>query len=355
MLGAGVNSDSGLVGSIVLNERNFDIFRFPTSLADFFEGRAFRGAGQEFRIEACPARRFSATPSASASRSCSTALQLAHQRLLSRPHFQRIHRRPLRRPRQPRPSVHQGMERQRRPPRRRTSTSATSPFGAPSDYTDAYGHNIILVAPSVTVDLGHARFVPAAHRRRHESSSSYEQVFGNNTFPIFNLEGEPILHALATAGRLGQARARRAQPGLLGRQQHARLRTLLRRRLRSIRGFEFRGVGPNVNGFKVGGDFMFLNSLEYQIPIRANDNLYFVAFVDSGTVESKVGITRLPRLRRLRPAHRRADARPGADRARLRLPDRPRAIATSGNCSRSAWAFTANPRAFLASLREPPA
>jgi outer membrane protein assembly factor BamA len=40
----------------------------------------------------------------------------------------------------------------------------------------------------------------------------------------------------------------------------------------------------------VGGDFMFLNSLEYQIPIRANDQLYLVAFVDSGTVERDVEI-----------------------------------------------------------------
>src|SRR6185436_6901047 len=54
MLGAGVNSNNGLVGSIVLNERNFDLFRFPTSFADFFDGKAFRGAGQEFRIEAVP-------------------------------------------------------------------------------------------------------------------------------------------------------------------------------------------------------------------------------------------------------------------------------------------------------------
>src|SRR5262249_31701316 len=59
---------------------------------------------------------------------------------------------------------------------------------------------------------------------------------------------------------------------------------------RSMRGFEFRGVGPFVNGFNVGGDFMFLNSLEYQIPILANDQLYFVTFLDSGTVERNVEI-----------------------------------------------------------------
>ena len=34
-----------------------------------------------------------------------------------------------------------------------------------------------------------------------------------------------------------------------------------------------------------GGDFMLLNSIEYQIPLMANDNAYLVGFVDSGTVE----------------------------------------------------------------------
>jgi outer membrane protein assembly factor BamA len=58
-----------------------------------------------------------------------------------------------------------------------------------------------------------------------------------------------------------------------------------------LRGFAFRGVGPNVDGFMVGGDFQWLNSAEYQIPVLANDQLYFVAFLDSGTVESNVQIT----------------------------------------------------------------
>jgi RNA polymerase sigma factor (sigma-70 family) len=58
----------------------------------------------------------------------------------------------------------------------------------------------------------------------------------------------------------------------------------------SLRGWAFRGVGPEVDGFKVGGDFMWLNSVEYQIPVRANNQLYFVTFLDSGTVESNVSI-----------------------------------------------------------------
>ena len=54
MFGLGVNSDIGLTGSIVLNERNFDITRVPTSFDDLINGTAFRGAGQEFRVEAVP-------------------------------------------------------------------------------------------------------------------------------------------------------------------------------------------------------------------------------------------------------------------------------------------------------------
>src|SRR5262249_49631797 len=54
LFGVGVNSDAGLNGSIALNERNYDILRPPTSLEELLSGRAFRGAGQELRIEAVP-------------------------------------------------------------------------------------------------------------------------------------------------------------------------------------------------------------------------------------------------------------------------------------------------------------
>ena len=56
MFGAGVNSNSGLVGSFVWDESNFDILRPPTSFSDIIEGRAWRGGGQRFRIEAAPGR-----------------------------------------------------------------------------------------------------------------------------------------------------------------------------------------------------------------------------------------------------------------------------------------------------------
>jgi hypothetical protein len=55
------------------------------------------------------------------------------------------------------------------------------------------------------------------------------------------------------------------------------------------------------DGFKVGVDFMFLNSIEYQVPIRTNDQIFMVAFVDSGTVEQNVDWIRLQEKAKANP------------------------------------------------------
>ena len=52
--GVGVSSDSGLVGQLIYDERNFDIADWPESLGELIPGRSFRGAGQSLRIGAEP-------------------------------------------------------------------------------------------------------------------------------------------------------------------------------------------------------------------------------------------------------------------------------------------------------------
>jgi outer membrane protein assembly factor BamA len=47
----GFDSKSGFVISVVLEERNFDPLRFPRSIDDITDGRAFRGAAMNFRLE----------------------------------------------------------------------------------------------------------------------------------------------------------------------------------------------------------------------------------------------------------------------------------------------------------------
>ncbi|HUP79818.1 MAG TPA: hypothetical protein VM260_14800, partial [Pirellula sp.] len=52
-VGGSVNSDLGVAGNFVLEERNFDIRKFPSRPSDLLNG-AFRGAGQNFRVELVP-------------------------------------------------------------------------------------------------------------------------------------------------------------------------------------------------------------------------------------------------------------------------------------------------------------
>lgn len=52
--GGQFDSDSGILGRIALTQRNFDIFDTPDSMGELFAGRAFRGGGQTFSIEALP-------------------------------------------------------------------------------------------------------------------------------------------------------------------------------------------------------------------------------------------------------------------------------------------------------------
>ncbi len=57
--GAAVSSDSGLIGSIDFEQRNFDIMDTPESFSELTAGRAFRGAGQTFRITMQPGNEYS--------------------------------------------------------------------------------------------------------------------------------------------------------------------------------------------------------------------------------------------------------------------------------------------------------
>ncbi len=54
MVSVGVNSDAGLVGSITVDEQNFDWTRLPTSWEDIRDGVAWRGNGERLQIQLVP-------------------------------------------------------------------------------------------------------------------------------------------------------------------------------------------------------------------------------------------------------------------------------------------------------------
>jgi outer membrane protein assembly complex protein YaeT len=283
LFGAGVNSDAGLVGSVVLHERNFDIFRFPTSWADITEGRAFRGAGQEFRIEAAPGTELQRY---TVSFREPFLFDRPYSLSLSAYYYDRYFEEYVEGRLGFRATVgHQftkewganvGM-------RLENVHVGRISFGAPADFTSVRGDNLI-VAPRVGVTYD----TRDSYLRPTEGGIfevSYEQVMGDFNFPIFNIEGSRYFTTFQRNDGSGKhVLALRTQASWAGDDAPV-FERFYAGGYRSLRGFEYRGVGPNDKGFMVGGDFMLLGSLEYQVPIRANDNLYLVGFLDTGTVE----------------------------------------------------------------------
>jgi outer membrane protein assembly factor BamA len=288
LFGVGVNSDAGLVGSIVLNEKNFDICRPPTSIEELLSGRAFRGAGQEFRVEAVPGTELQRYV---VSFREPFLFDSPYSLALSGYYYNRVYDEYT----ESRLGTRVTVGRRLNPYWTASATLRVEevgvdrvPFFAPFDYQDVRGDNFL-----AGLRAGVIRDSRDSYLRPTEGSLlelAFEQVFGDRTFPLINVEGSKYWTVYERPDGSGRhVLALRSQMGYAG--PHTPVfERFYAGGYRSMRGFEFRGVGPDVAGFKVGGDFLFLNSLEYQVPLLANDQLYFVTFVDSGTVESDVEI-----------------------------------------------------------------
>lgn len=286
LFGVGVNSDAGLTGTIVLNERNFDITNWPTSFDQLLSGHAFRGAGQEFRIEAVPGtdlQRYSVTFREPYLFDSDYALSVAGY------YYNRIYDEYT----EDRVGGRVSIDRKLSQYWRGSVGFRIEGIGVhnvasfePADYLNVVGEHF-LFAPRIGV----TRDTRDSYLRPTEGSLvdiSFEEALGDFTFPIFNIEGNKFWTTYQRPDGSGRhVLALRSQLGIEGSNAPVYER-FFAGGYRSMRGFEFRGVGPDINGFKVGGDFLFLNSLEYQVPVTASDALYAVAFLDSGTVESSV-------------------------------------------------------------------
>ena len=288
LFGVGVNSDAGLTGTIALNERNFDITKIPTSFEELLSGSAFRGAGQEFRAEAAPGTQ---TQRYSVSWREPFLFDSPYSLGVSGYYWQRIYNEYTESRLGTRLTLGRKLNQY-------WSVSGTmriedvgihnvQPFEPPEILAAEGQHFLLGLRGAVTRDSRDSYLRPT------EGSlveASFEEVLGDFTFPQVNLEANKYWTIYQRADGSGRhVLAARSVLGWSGPQTPVYER-FYAGGFRSMRGFEFRGVGPAVNGFETGGDFEFLNSLEYQIPILANDQLYAVAFIDSGTVESSVEI-----------------------------------------------------------------
>ena len=288
LLGVGVNSDSGITGSIVVNERNFDALSPPSSLEDILGGRAFRGAGQELRLEAVPGnifQRYSASfrePSVFDSPYSLGVSGYYYQRGFLEYNENRLGARVTVGRRLDQYWSINGAVRAEQ-----VDVNNLTPFTPQQIAVDKGKSFIVGTRASVTRDSRDNFLRPSSGS---QIELGYEQVFGDYNFPILTLEATKFWTTYSRVDGSGkQVLAFRSQASYAGDNAPVYER-FYGGGFRSIRGFSFRGVGPHVNEFNVGGNFAFLNSLEYQIPLMANDNLFAVGFLDSGTVEKNVSI-----------------------------------------------------------------
>jgi outer membrane protein assembly complex protein YaeT len=286
LLGVGVNSNAGLSGSIVLNERNFDITRWPTSFDELLAMRAFRGAGQEFRLEAVPGTQFQRyTASFREPSLFDSEYSLGTSAYFFTRHYveydeQRVGGRVvLGRKFGPNwsASVAERLE---------SVDVFNVPDYFPADIVrDRGSHFLAGTRGAVTYDNRDSYLRPT---QGMQIEGGFEQVFGDYTFPLFSIEGSKYFTTYQRKDGSGRhVLALRTQAAFAGSDTPV-FERFYAGGFRSLRGFEFRGVGPFEDGLNVGGRFLWLNSVEYQIPVVATDRLYFVGFVDSGTVERNI-------------------------------------------------------------------
>ncbi len=294
IFGLGVTSNNGLVGSVVLDVQNFDLFDFPRTFSEFIKLRSFRGAGQRLRLEAQPGTELSRF-----------RIDFTEPYLLDKPlvfgasayYFQRgrddydeqrvgttlslgkrIKTGPLKNWFGEIALRAEGVE-----------IDGLNIFSA-RDIRDAEGsHFLTSVKGTMVLDRTDNRLIPT---RGDRWRFSYEQTlvegdtFGriggeyqwHRTMYTDLEDRKSVLSLKAEAGYIvGDAPVyERFYAGGIG----------------SMRGFEFRGVSPR-QGLRddgIGGHFIFLTGAEYSFPLYA-DTLRGVAFVDMGTVEEDFGLT----------------------------------------------------------------
>lgn len=290
LIGFGVSTDSGVIGSLSIDNRNFDLFGWPRTWGEFFRGRAFRGDGQRLLFQAEPGTQVSRF-----------RISFTEPYLLDRPVrldtsvylFQR---------------GRVGYDEQRLGfifslSKRFTgglldgwaiegstriegvSIDDVDPFAARPIYEAKGDHFLTALKGAIVRDTTDSRMMPTEGYR---VTFSWEQVgalggdhdFGKpavsaawyKTVSTDILDRKSVLALRADAAYIvGDAPVfERYYAGGFG----------------SLRGFSFRGVSPR-SGIKnqpIGGDFIFLTGGEYSFPLYGKA-FRGVTFLDMGTVE----------------------------------------------------------------------
>lgn len=279
----GYSSAFGVLGIIEFEQRNFDIADLPKSLSDLFSGEAFAGGGQLFSIRFAPSRT-----------SQSFGVLFREPYVFGYDFGMGLSGRSVQTRRESwdegRLSGSLSFERRFDPIRVELGISAMRleidnlEADAPSTVRGLEGVNrIFSITPAVVFDTRDSQFIPSSG---HKILMSYE--FAGDPLPgdfdfgktYFDLESYFTIyestperkHVVNFDLTLGYARSRGESTVPFFERFYAGGRG-------SIRGFDFRGVGPREEGDPIGGNAYAFFSTEYQYPIVGNV-LYAALFYD---------------------------------------------------------------------------
>ncbi|MCG3126182.1 MAG: Outer membrane protein assembly factor BamA [Phycisphaerae bacterium] len=296
LIGGGVSSDAGLVGSFTIENRNFDLADTPRTWGEFFRGQSFRGDGQRVRLLIEPGTELTRF-----------RLDFDEPYLLDKPLrfgasaylFQR--------------------ERDAYDERR---IGGVLSLGRRFESGLLEGWAVEGAARAESIRIDDINDFAAQDIRRDRGSSFLTSLKGaivrdTTDSRVFPTEGYRLSFSWEQVGALGgdfdfgQPSAgitwyRTLRTDIFDRKSVLALRgdvsyivdeapvfeRLYAGGFGSIRGFEFRGVSPRegIREDAVGGNFMLLSGAEYSFPLYSKV-LRGVTFIDMGTVEEDFELT----------------------------------------------------------------
>jgi len=291
MLGVGVNSNAGLIGNITLDEQNFDWRRWPTSWEDIRNATAWRGGGQQFRIQASPGTVYQQYMATFQNPYLfNTPVSFG----LSGSYFTRLYNNWTEKRLGARVSL--GYQFLFDPNLstvvsfRGENVNISNPtVPTPPELQAVLGNNAFFSGQwQIIHDTRDSAFLATSG---HRVAISLEEAFGSFVFPRATIDASQhfLLHERPdTSGR--QTLTVSNSTGFTGSNTPI-YENFFAGGYTTLRGFFFRGASPLDEGVQVGGHFMFINTVEYMFPITGDDMLRAVAFTDFGTVEPNIAMT----------------------------------------------------------------
>ncbi|MEM9409912.1 MAG: BamA/TamA family outer membrane protein [Planctomycetota bacterium] len=284
--GGAYNSDSGIVGQFTIDERNFDITRLPRSFRDIVDGTAWRGGGQNFRLELVPGsdvERYLVSfsePFLFQSRiSFSSSLYLFQRQYFDYDEERLGGRFAFGYRLAPDLSVSAGIRLENveiSDPRVNTSAQLNGVLGD----SDLYIGNVSLIR-----DTRDHPFLPS---EGSFTSLTFSQGFGEFDYSRGDIDFRTYKLMYARPDQSGRhTLSYGTKLGFSGSQTPV-FENYFAGGFSTLRGFDFRGASPLEGDVRVGGEFQWLNTIEYMFPLTADDMVKGVLFTDFGTVEEGI-------------------------------------------------------------------